>query len=479
MQAVNPYLPSWEYVPDGEPYVFGDRLYVYGSHDRFDGVGYCENDYVGWSAPIDDLGNWRFEGYIYHCAQDPENPEHRPMNAPDIQKGPDGRYYLYYFLGGVSSFMGVAVCDTPAGKFEYYGKVKHPDGAYLGTRPGDPYCFDPGMFTDDDGRIYLYLGFSPTPEKRTPENFGVAKADGGYVVELDSDMLTIKSEPVMVAPGVAVPHAGGFEGHEFFEASSMRKIQGRYYFVYSSINSHELCYAIGDRPDGFFQFGGTLVSTGDIHITGDTFDYGINALGNTHGGLLELNGQVYTFYHRQTNRHQVSRQGCAEKLYIQPDGSIKQAEITSCGLNPGPLAGKGEYQAYIACNLWGKQGVQYYLMHKLDMEDYPYFTQDGEDREENPDQYVANICDGGTVGYKYFDFADAKEISVKLRGTGNGELLVYAELDKDPVTSIPFRVDGTMWQDFSAAFPMPDGVHPLYFVAKMEGACDLFSFVLN
>ncbi len=64
-QAFNPYLPSWEYIPDAEPHVFGDRLYVYGSHDRFDGPLFCMNDYVCWSAPIDDLSQWRFEGTIY------------------------------------------------------------------------------------------------------------------------------------------------------------------------------------------------------------------------------------------------------------------------------------------------------------------------------------------------------------------------------------------------------------------------------
>ena len=56
-QACNPYLPSWEYIPDGEPYVFGDRVYVYGSHDYFNGYVFCMGDYVCWSAPVDDLGN--------------------------------------------------------------------------------------------------------------------------------------------------------------------------------------------------------------------------------------------------------------------------------------------------------------------------------------------------------------------------------------------------------------------------------------
>lgn len=65
----NPYLPSYEYVPDGEPHVFGDRLYIFGSHDRFDGKEYCENDYVCWSAPTQNLKQWRYEGIIYKRSQ--------------------------------------------------------------------------------------------------------------------------------------------------------------------------------------------------------------------------------------------------------------------------------------------------------------------------------------------------------------------------------------------------------------------------
>lgn len=64
-QGFNPYLPSWEYIPDGEPYVFGKRVYVYGSHDRFNSHAYCMNDYVCWSAPVDDLTDWKYEGVIY------------------------------------------------------------------------------------------------------------------------------------------------------------------------------------------------------------------------------------------------------------------------------------------------------------------------------------------------------------------------------------------------------------------------------
>ena len=93
-QAFNPYLPSWEYIPDGEPYVFGDRVYVYGSHDQFNGWVFCQGDYMGWSAPVDDLSDWRCEGVIYEKTQDPLNTDGAMcLYAPDVTQGPDGRYY--------------------------------------------------------------------------------------------------------------------------------------------------------------------------------------------------------------------------------------------------------------------------------------------------------------------------------------------------------------------------------------------------
>ena len=127
-QAFNPFLPSYEYIPDGEPHVFGDRVYLFGSHDRFGGTSFCMNDYVCWSAPTDDLKSWRCEGVIYRREQDPLNPngEHA-LFAPDVCRGPDGRYYLYYALDFVS-IISVAVCDTPAGKYEFCGHVRSKTG---------------------------------------------------------------------------------------------------------------------------------------------------------------------------------------------------------------------------------------------------------------------------------------------------------------------------------------------------------------
>ena len=73
---------------------------------------------------------------------------------------------------------------------------------------------------------------------------------------------------------------------------------------------------------------------------------------NNHGSIVQIGEDWYIFYHRHTNNTWYSRQGCAEKLQIMPDGSIPQVKITSCGLNGGPLEGKGEYPAYLACNLF-------------------------------------------------------------------------------------------------------------------------------
>ena len=158
-QVYNPYLPSYEYVPDGEPRVFNDRLYVYGSHDRFNGTTYCMEPYTVWSCPIDDLSDWTCHGMIYDGKEDALNEtKERLMFAPDcIEK--EGTYYLFYGLDN-SKTISVATSNTPEGPFTFYGNVHHPDGTVWGMKEGDRQQFDPGIFIDDDKRIYLYSGFS-------------------------------------------------------------------------------------------------------------------------------------------------------------------------------------------------------------------------------------------------------------------------------------------------------------------------------
>lgn len=488
-QVFNPYLPSYEYVPDGEPHVFGDRVYVYGSHDRFNGELFCMNDYVCYSADVQDLTDWRYEGVIYRKDQDPRNPDGKHcMWAPDVVKGLDGRYYLYYCLD-VLPQIGVAVCDTPAGNYQFLGLVKHADGTLLGEREGDYIQFDPGVFIDDDGEIYLYSGNAPMNQQWV-ERERNCQPKNSQVMTLERDMVTLKTEPRTLIPTILNGEGTGFEGHEFFEASSIRKVNGTYYFVYSSVQSHELCYCTSDRPDRGYRYGGTIVSIGDIFLNGREKKDALNHLGNTHGGIELINGNWYVFYHRQTNRTQFSRQACAEEIHFLPDGSIPQVEITSCGLNGGPLRGKGEYEARIACNLLGKKGAAFSSPEEMTAE-YPYFTQDGEDREADPGQYIANMRDGAAAGYKYFAFSEVKKITVKVRlsdamsdeETAAGRFLVSCALRGEYVGEIPVALDGRTdegdWQEFSGNVAVPDGVGPLYLEYRGLGAVDLLSFTLE
>lgn len=480
-QGVNPYLPSWEYVPDGEPHVFGNRVYVYGSHDRFGASFFCLNDYVCWSAPIADLTDWRYEGVIYHRNQDSYNKSGwRTFFAPDVTCGPDGRYYLYYTLDFVGRMaMSVAVCDTPAGKYEFLGHVRFPDGHVWGDRSGEPYPFDPGVLTDEDGRVYLYSGFA-TKIPFVASAFRNLTNDGGVVFELEKDMLTIKEGPRLLFPRKGMP--GAFKGHGFFEASSIRKINGKYVFTYSSEHNHELCYAVGDSPMGTFTFGGTLVDLGDLFLDGNMDEKKAkNYLGNTHGGMLQIEDQFYIFYHRHTNRHSYSRQACAEKLEYLDDSRFCQAEITSCGLNPEPLKGEGEYEARIACNLWSGKGTGRYDMKfpRIFLKGHPYFTQDGKDREDGGNQYIANMRDGSVAGFKYFAIDGVSKISIKIRGNAKGRMLVSDTADFVHVAAeIPISIRDARYCELESDFHLENGKKALYFQYVGNGKLDFYAFTL-
>ena len=478
-QVFNPFLPSWEYVPDGEPHVFGDRLYLYGSHDAFNGSDFCVNDYVCWSAPLDDLSDWRYEGVIYRKEQDPRNRDGKMhMCAPDCVQGPDGRFYLYYQLHALTCTC-VAVADTPVGPFEYYGCVHHPDGTPWGEKKGDSFAFDPGVLVDDDGKVYLYVGFSPEGLFKHVFKLRGNKVDGSVCLELEQDMITVKGGEHPIVPGPVLARGTDYEGHGFFEASSIRKIGGKYFYVYSSILSHELCYAVSDKPTEGFRYGGTLVSIADIGYKGNRTP--LNYTGNTHGGMAEVSGQWYIFYHRQTNRIKCSRQACAEKLTILPDGSIPQVEVTSCGLNDGPLTGKGRYEARIACNLGAAVGmVKSDEAKKKDKKKLlPYFTQSGEDREENEDQYIANLRHGSWCGFKYFAFDGSEsKLTVTIRGDAAGTLKVYTDRDLPPVAYVPVKPSDD-WTSFSGKLTIPAGTAPLYFVYEGGGSLDFAAFEIQ
>ena len=475
--GLNPYLPEYEYIPDGEPHVFGDRIYLYGSQDHFGGKIFCLGDYISYSAPVTDLTKWRYEGVIYTKTQDPRMKDGKhTLWAPDVVRGKDGRYYLYYCPDDTIKSIGVAVCDTPAGKYEFYGIVQDKKGGLLGERPGDTIAFDPGVYIDEDGEIYLYSGNGP----RTKKEIG-KEPKTSVVVKLMDDMITMKEEPVKMLPVLGEAEGTGFEGHEFFEASSIRKIGDTYYLVYSSANLHQLCYAMSSRPDGDYKYGGVLVSNAEL-FEEDAAPAMKNCWGNNHGSIEIINGQYYIFYHVPTNRSMYSRQGRAEKIELLSDGHFRQAHMTSQGLNGAPLPAEGTYPASCVCILHGKLAGA--IAHPLAMgKRHPYVTQDGEDfavesrseTEKPPRQYITNGKSGLVAGFRYFDGKTPVGISVTLRGNMKGELTVRTGENGPVCGNIPVSPSSD-WKTFSGNVKIPAGVHEIYFAFQGRGSLDMLEF---
>jgi arabinoxylan arabinofuranohydrolase len=463
--AVNPYLPLSEYVPDGEPRLFNGRVYLYGSHDTAGGHFFCLEDYVAWSAPENDLKSWRYEGVIYRKTQDPANADGSlQLFAPDVIKGPDGRYYLFYCLKMLRQFS-VAVSTSPAGPFEFYGCVKKKDGTLL----SEYMPYDPAVLADDDGNIYLYYGFS---SEMLAERFHTEISPGAMAVRIDRDMLTALSEPKVCIPRNIFSRGTSFENHAYFEAPSIRKIRGRYYLIYSSEVCHELCYAVSDRPDEGFSYGGIIVDNADLGFKGRSVPVCIP--GNNHGGLVEAAGKLYMFYHRHTHGTSFSRQGCAERVHMLPDGGIEQVEITSSGLNDGPLPAAGTYPASVSCVLYGKNPEQLLDFRNVKLSAIPFITHSG--AGEETEQYITNIFDETVIGYRYFDLEKVRGISLTVRGHADGRLSVYTDSpDTAPRSETAFTVSDAGWQDIAVPAEL-SGVHGLYFRFRGEGNFDFARF---
>lgn len=461
-EAYNPYLPSWEYIPDGEPYVFDGRVYVYGSHDKFNGYVFCMDDYVCWSAPADELWNWRYEGVIYKKTDDPFNQNGAMcLYAPDVTKGADGRYYLYYVLDKLP-IVSVAVCETPAGKYRFYGYVHDKDGTLLGERAKDEPQFDPGVLTEGE-LTYLYTGFCGKGDK---------SRSGAMVSVLGKDMLTIVKDPKVIVPGCEYSAGTEFEGHAFFEAPSIRNIDGRYYFIYSSEVMHELCYAVSESPVSDFHYAGILVSNCDLQIDSYKPKDQIMAYGgNNHGSICRILDEWYIFYHRHTNGTWYSRQGCAEHLKRKDGGLFEQAELTSCGLNNGPLEGKGVHPAYIACNMYTNEPSMY-----TGDGPFPKITQDGRDGDTETG-YVSNIQDTASLGFKYFQCTDIQHIKIWTRGYIEGIFEVRLAWDGEIIARLSVEFSN-IWAESEAAAAIPDGVWPIYLTFRGKGSGSLKAFEL-
>mgnify|MGYP003289678577 CR=1 FL=1 len=433
IQAQNPYLPLWEYIPDGEPYVFEDpdrpgeyRLYIYGSHDN-EVTAYCGRDQVVWSAPVGNLTDWRYDGVIFRSMTDADgnlldarSGKGDILYAPDIaavrQQDGSTLYYLYpnNQAGGRQSQ--VCVSDRPDGPFEVINwnerNPRRTDGI-LG--------FDPAVFVDDDGRVYGYWGFEESNgAELDPETMASVKPGTRIVRNMVSDYR----------------HDGEFR---FFEASSMRKIGDKYVFVYSRYtedgedglpaSNNTLAYAYSDSPLGPFTYGGTIIDAREPAVNAHNGQAiaTANRYGNTHGSILEIDGQWWVFYHRQTGTDQFSRQAMVAPIDVRVEADkveISRAEVTSEGFSTEGLNPLNRISAGWACWFWhpSKAVEQYPNFIYSGSYIQPSHPEDGTNVEgfslKNRYCPLVNNTPGSIVGFKYLNFdrlRSCREVNLEIR----------------------------------------------------------------
>ncbi len=445
----NPYLPLWEHIPDGEPYVFEDpdqpgkyRVYIYGSHDSRI-TDYCGREQVVWSASVDSLNNWRYDGEILAVSKNAKGELINKDSLADVLFAPDvtlvtdkdGKktYYLYPNdqHGGRNGL--IAKSDRPDGPFEVCNWSKNDPNATDGVL-----AFDPGVFVDDDGRVYGYWGFG--------------ESNGA---ELDpATMATVKPGTKIVKHMISgYKEPGQFR---FFEASSIRKIKDKYVFIYSRFTeegefglpttNYTLAYAYSDKPLGPWTYGGTIIDgrAREKDEQGNVIA-SANVSGNTHGSICEINGQWYVFYHRQSGLNEFARQAMVAPITVkvkEGEGGkveISEGEYTSEGFALNGLNPLERHSAGICCWYTGPKVAIHEWPNNTFYGSYVETSYGTDDKFASPydirnnTNHVVNNTDGSIVGYKYFNFDATKgrkdvQLILRLIPEGvNGTITIMAD----------------------------------------------------
>ena len=361
--AQNPYLPLWEHLPDGEPRVFEDpdnpgkyRAYIIGSHDVTYSA-YCGPDIRAWSAPVEDLSQWRDEGPIFSWYV---GGQWDTMFAPDLVCTTDRQtgkktYWLYPHSRGWRRVGMVCKGDRPDGPFTPVNLTAD------GTRcvEGSLIDFDPSVFIEtvddkkdpdyDKGyRAYVFYGFQHSTACQLDQNTMYSKRPGTELID--------PFIPAVSADGRLLDKEGSvykalYKGQDpkdfnFFEASSIRKVGNKYVMVFSGYSGREyglgntnsaLRYAYGDSPLGPWRSGGVLVdSRGVVPSEDGTRLITTNAAHNTHGSIQEINGQWYVFYHRPPRGFGNARQAMVAPVKIEWDKKpvAKGGKVRITGYDP-------------------------------------------------------------------------------------------------------------------------------------------------
>ena len=442
--AQNPYLPLWEHLPDGEPRVFEDpdnpgkmRAYIIGSHDvKF--TEYCGNDIRIWSAPVEDLTDWRDEGPVFsHYV----NGKWDTMFAPDLVEVKDkttGKktYWLYPHSRGWRRVAMVCKGDRPDGPFTPVNL--NADGT--ACVDGSLIDFDPSVFVENISnkkdpdyargfRAYVFYGFRHSTAFELDQDNMYAVRPG---TEIHDYFIPASERYGVIRDPEGTQYPALYKGQNpgdfnFFEASSIRQVGNKYVMVFSGYSGPEygqgstnsaLRYAFGDSPLGPWRSGGVLVdSRGIVPNEDGTHLVGMNAAHNTHGSIQEINGQWYVFYHRPPRGFGFARQAMVAPIKIEWDkkpvakgGQVSitaydpytknnewtakasdgmqytGAEVTSEGFNIFGLPPYAYYSAGIACYM----SDQKWMQDNFDV--------------WNNSMDLAGVKNGGVVGFKYFGF---------------------------------------------------------------------------
>ena len=437
MTVGNPYLPLWEHIPDGEPYVFEDpdnpgkqRVYIYGSHDNLIDA-YCGRDQVVWSASVDSLNNWRYDGVILVVDKNRDGEPFDSAGTADVLYAPDvtmttdatGKKTYWLFPNDQTGYRNglIAKSDRPDGPFEVCNWSKENPNQVDGVLQ-----FDPAVFVDDDGRVYGYWGF-----------------ERSYAAEFDPEtMATVKPGTKIVEDMISGRNQEGV--FSFFEASSIRKIKDKYVFIYSRFtkdgefglptSNYTLAYCYSDNPLGPWTYGGTIID-GRAREKDEQGNVIASAVpdGNTHGSICEINGQWYVFYHRQTGTDEYARQAMVAPIEVKVEEGkggkveISEGEYNSQGFCLDGLDPFEHHSAGIACWLTGPKPATHEWPNNTFYGSYveasyggtPEMTKEqalaSKEKFDNPydlrynTNRVVNNTDGSIVGYKYFNF-DAERL---------------------------------------------------------------------
>ena len=462
--AQNPYLPLWEHLPDGEPRVFEDpdnpgklRAYIIGSHD-LTYTAYCGPDIRMWSAPVEDLTQWRDEGPIFSYFVD---GQWDTMFAPDLVETIDKNtgkktYWLYPHSRGWKRVPMVCKGDRPDGPFTPVNLT--PDGK--ACVDGSLIDFDPSVFVENitnkkdpdfhrGFRAYVFYGFrhSTAYELDQDNMYGVRPG-----TEIRDYFLPASERYGVVRDPEGTQYPALYKGQNpgdfnFFEASSIRQVGNKYVMVFSGYSGPEygqgstnsaLRYAFGDSPLGPWRSGGVLVdSRGIVPNEDGTHLVGMNAAHNTHGSIQQINGQWYVFYHRPPRGFGFARQAMVAPIKIECDKKP---------VAKGGVVRITAYDPYAKNNEWtaeASDGMKYTGaevtsegFHIFGLPPYAYYSagyacymsdqgwlQDNFDVWNNG-MTLAGVTNGGIVGFKYFGFgglANANKGIKAFEGTKKGD----------------------------------------------------------